>query len=120
MNKRTLIIGASDNPERYAYQAAVMLQSYQHEIILLGKRNGEVRGIKIITGRPLLTDVNTVTLYINPSHQKDWYKYILDMKPSRVIFNPGTENAELEHLLRENNINTETACTLVMLSVGNY
>ncbi len=120
MSKKTVIIGASDNPERYANKAAIALQNHNHEIILLGKRSGTVNGIDIIKSKPPLTDIDTVTLYINPMHQPDWYNYIIDLKPKRVIFNPGTENEEFATLLRKNNIEPVEACTLVMLSIGNY
>ena len=97
MNKKTVIIGASDNPERYAYKAAISLLNHQHEILLLGKRSGNINGIEILKDRSLeINNTNTVTLYINPSHQKEWYNYIINLKPKRVIFNPGAENEEFE------------------------
>jgi uncharacterized protein len=120
MSKKTVIIGASEKPERYAYRAAMALQNHNHEIILLGKRSGSINGINIIKDKPQLTDIDTVTLYINPSHQPDWYNYVIDLKPKRVIFNPGAENEEFAALLRQHNIEPVEACTLVMLSIGNY
>ena len=120
MSKKTVIIGASDNPERYAYLAAISLLKHQHEIILLGKRSGIINGIEINKERPPINNVDTVTLYINPTHQPQWYNYIIELKPARVIFNPGAENPEFENLLKENNIEALEACTLVMLSVGTF
>ncbi len=120
MNKKTVVIGASDNPERYAHKAAIALQNHHHEIVLLGKRSGTVNGIEIQKNKPEILDVNTVTLYINTTHQQEWYNYIIDLKPERVIFNPGTENQEFEQLLRNNSIEPLEACTLVMLSIGDY
>ena len=120
MNKKTLIIGASDNPERYSFKAANSLHSHGHEVVLLGKRNGIVIGQEIIKDRPIFQNVDTVTLYINPTHQQEWYDYIISLKPKRVVFNPGTENPEFEKLLTQNNIEPLEACTLVMLSIGNY
>ena len=120
MNKKTVIIGASDNPDRYAYKAALSLQKHHHEIILLGKRSGSINGLEIIKEKPILENIDTVTLYINPQHQQGWYDYIIELNPKRVIFNPGAENEEFAELLIQNKIEPIEACTLVMLSIGNY
>lgn len=120
MNKKTVLIGASDNPERYAFKAATSLHNHGHEVILLGKRSGTVIGQAIIKERPVLTDIDTVTLYINTENQREWYNYIVSLKPKRVVFNPGTENSEFKKILEQNNIEALEACTLVMLSIGNY
>lgn len=117
---RTLLIGASTNPERYAFKAARSLRQHGHEIILLGIKAGQIDEQPILTGRPVLSDIDTVTLYVGPQHQADWYDYVLTLKPRRVIFNPGTENAEFEALLLKNNIEANEACTLVLLSIGAY
>jgi uncharacterized protein len=118
--KKTLLIGASVNPDRYANKAAKKLLAHQHELVQLGIRDGEVEGNKFLIGKPPLSGVDTITLYINPSIQKEYYNYILEVKPQRVIFNPGTENPELEALLVKNKIEVIEACTLVMLTIGNY
>ncbi|MBP1675989.1 MAG: CoA-binding protein [Bacteroidetes bacterium] len=118
--KKTLIIGASNNPERYAYKAAERLLSYGHEIELLGLRNDEIFGKVIDTERKQYTGVDTVTLYVGPQRQPDYYDYVLSLKPRRVIFNPGTENNEFETLLRQNGIEAEEACTLVLLGTGQF
>lgn len=118
--KKTLIIGASNNPERYAYKAAEKLLSYGHEIELLGVRADVVFGKTVDTERKAYSNINTVTLYIGPKHQPDYYDYILSLKPQRVVFNPGTENKEFEDLLTKNGIIAEEACTLVLLSIGQY
>ena len=118
--KKTLIIGASTNPARYAYIAAHRLKGYGHPIVPLGIRQGEVAGEKILTEQVALEDVDTVTLYVGHRNQPQYYDYILSLKPKRVIFNPGTENDELEDLLREEGIQPLEACTLVMLSTGQY
>jgi predicted CoA-binding protein len=120
MSKKTVIIGASTNPERYAYRAAVALKSKGHEAVSVGLRAGEINGIKVLDSKPEIKDVDTVTLYVGPANQPYWYDYILSLKPERVIFNPGTENEEFEDLLKKNNIEPVEACTLVMLSIGNY
>ena len=119
-NKKTLVLGASDNPARYSYRAAHMLKNYGYEVVPVGIRKGEVAGMAIHTDRPEVTDIDTVTLYVGPQNQPSWYDYILDLKPKRILFNPGTENPELERLAHERGIRTEEACTLVLLSIGQY
>jgi uncharacterized protein len=118
--KKTVILGATPNPERYAYLATQRLMKYGHEVLPVGKKKGEIEGIHIENDTPLYEGVDTVTLYLNPDNQKPYYDYILSLKPKRIIFNPGTENWELVKLAKEQGIETEIACTLVMLSVGAY
>ena len=120
MSKKTLILGASSNPSRYSYQAALKLTNLGHEIYCFGKQLGYIENIEIKNELPLQKDFDTVTLYLNPTHQQQFYNYIIELKPKRVLFNPGTENVELQELLRQNKINFEESCTLVLLSIGNY
>lgn len=120
MGKKTLVIGASENPQRYAALAINMLKQYDHEIIALGKNTGRIHGIPILAEREDFKDIDTVTLYINPKIQKLYYNYIISLDPNRVIFNPGAENPEFTILLKENNIQTENACTLVLLRTDQY
>lgn len=119
---KTVIIGATPNPSRYAYLAAEMLTEYDHEFVPVGIKKGELFGKEIldIRTKPPVADVDTVTLYIGPQHQPEWYDYIIGLKPRRIVFNPGTENYEFETLARENNIEPIEACTLVMLRTGQY
>ena len=119
--KRTLILGASPNPERYSYKATAMLAQHNNDVFPVGLRMGEIEGHKILTNNPIIENINTVTLYLGPKNQAEYYDYILHkIHPNRIIFNPGTENAELQRLAQENGIETEVACTLVLLSIGNY
>lgn len=118
--KKTIVIGASDNPNRYAYRAVHSLKSHGHEVVPVGIRKGQIAGLDIRTDRPAEGEVDTVTLYVGPQNQPAWYDYILELKPKRIIFNPGTENEELERRAQAQGIRTEEACTLVMLSIGNY
>ncbi|HRG78595.1 MAG TPA: CoA-binding protein [Cyclobacteriaceae bacterium] len=122
MSKKTVIIGATTNPSRYAYIAAGMLTEYKHEIVPLGIKKGAVYGRQIlpINGRPEVKDVDTVTLYIGPQHQPEHYEYILSLKPKRIIFNPGTENEEFVKLIEEAGSEALEACTLVLLRSGQY
>ena len=118
--KKTLVVGASENPQRYAFLAVNSLKKHGYEVEAIGLRPGMVGGLPIQTGKPELHDIDTVTLYIGPRNQPESYEYILSLKPRRVIFNPGTENAEFEELLNRNGIETEQACTLVLLNTGQY
>lgn len=117
---KTLVLGATNNPSRYAYMAVMSLQRHGHEVVPVGRKKGEVGGITIENGVPELSDVDTVTLYLNPDNQKEWYDYIMKLKPKRIIFNPGTENPELWQMAKKNGIQTIAGCTLVMLSTGSY
>jgi predicted CoA-binding protein len=118
--KNTLIIGATPNPSRYAYKAANMLTSKGHQIVNVGIKAGEVAGVKIEDAKEIHTNIDTITLYVGPSIQHSYYDYILKTNPKRVIFNPGTENEELEDLLTKNGIEPVEACTLVLLATGQY
>lgn len=118
--KRTLIIGATPNPERYAYKAAHMLTAKGHPIVNIGIKNGAVADVNIEKPGTIYTDIDTVTLYIGPALQKEYYDYIIQTHPKRVVFNPGAENEELEGLLETNGIEAVEACTLVLLSTGQY
>ena len=120
MNKKTLVLGASLKPNRYSNYAIQRLVSNKVEAVAFGLKEGEVSGVKIETELLPYENVHTVTLYLNPKRQKDYYDYIVSLKPERVIFNPGTENPELYKILKENNIAFEVACTLVLLSTNQY
>ena len=117
---KTLIIGASNNPERYAYKAAERLLAHGFEIELIGKRPEVIFGKTIDTEKVDFEDIDTVTLYISDKFQPEYYNYIVSLNPRRVIFNPGTENPELEEILIQNDIHVEEACTLVLLGSGQY
>ena len=118
--KKTLVIGASENPDRYSNLAVKKLTTYNHPVIALGNRAGKIGTTIIETEKKAFTDIDTVTLYLNPLHQKAYYDYILSLHPRRIIFNPGAENDELETLARQKGIATQEACTLVLLSTGQY
>ncbi len=124
-NKKTLILGATTNPTRYAYLAAERLTNRNHEIVPVGIKQGEVFGQNIevqtqTNDLTIHTDIDTITLYVGLRNQPEWYNYILKTKPKRIIFNPGTENPELMKMAREEGIEVEVACTLVMLGSGQY
>lgn len=120
--KKTIVIGATTNRGRYAHQAAELLHHYGHEIVPIGIRKGQVMEHEILDlrTRPAVADVDTVTLYVGPHHQPEWYDYIINLRPKRIIFNPGTENPEFERLAASQGIEVLQACTLVMLRSGQY
>jgi hypothetical protein len=118
--KKILILGASANPSRYSYMAALKLHKEGHPIVLIGARNGEVLGHPIIIDKTVFSDIHTVTVYLSTTNQREYYDYLLELHPQRVIFNPGAENPELERLLSLNSVQTMRACTLVLLSSRQY
>jgi predicted CoA-binding protein len=120
MSKKTLVLGATPNESRYANMAARRLLSHAHEILPVGIRRGEIDGHVIDNEFKQYEDVDTITLYLNPSNQQKYYDYILGLEPKRIIFNPGTENPELVKLAEEKGIETLYACTLVMLATDQY
>ncbi len=118
--KTTLVIGASENIERYSNMAIKLLRSYQHQVYAIGNRKGNINDVEILVGKPHFEKVDTVTLYINKNLQKDYYDYIISLQPQRIIFNPGTENFELENLAEHHKIEAIEACTLVLLKTNQY
>lgn len=120
MNKKTLVIGASLNSGKYSNLAIQKLVNHKIETVAIGLKFGEVSGVIINTDMLAFQDLDTVTLYLNAKNQQQYYNYILQLKPKRVIFNPGTENTEFYNILKAHNIPFENACTLVLLSTNQY
>lgn len=118
--KYTLVLGASEKRERYSNKAIRMLLQNGHPIVAIGNKKGHVETIPIETEKIFWDNIDTITLYLGILHQKEYYDYILNLKPKRIIFNPGTENDELQNLAEQNGIECLEACTLVLLSIGNY
>lgn len=119
-NLPTLVLGASEKQSRYSNRAVKNLLRHGHQIYALGKRPGKIQSVQINTAWPQNHQFHTITLYLNPTNQKEYYQNIINMQPERVIFNPGSENPELEQLLKNANIKTLRACTLVLLNTGQY
>ncbi|QSW87434.1 MULTISPECIES: CoA-binding protein [Flavobacterium] len=119
-NKKTLLLGATTKTDRYAFRAINALTQKGHTVVAIGITPGEVAGVTIHTKAIPVKNIDTVTLYLNPVRQRDYYNYIVESQPKRVIFNPGTENPELYQLLELNNIEVEVACTLVLLATNQY
>ncbi len=120
MSLKTLVIGASEKEERYANKAIRQLRQHKHPVVAIGPRKGKVLDVEFDKEKKDFKEVDTITLYVGPKNQPEYYDYIVDLKPRRVIFNPGTENEELYAILKENNIASEIACTLVLLSTNQY
>ena len=120
MNKPTAIIGATPKSDRYAYMATSRLKKHGHTVFPVGIHGGEIEGETILTDKPQLKDIDTVTLYVGPQNQPAWEDYILSLNPKRIIFNPGTENPDFEKKASEKGIECIEACTLVLLSIGEY
>lgn len=118
--KKTLVLGASANPSRYSYLAMNRLQYMNHPVVGIGRRPGKAGNVEIGTEMKPLEGIDTVTLYLNANNQKPYYDYILSLHPKRIIFNPGAENDELAALAKQNGIQPMEACTLVLLSTGQY
>ncbi|MEO9143997.1 MAG: CoA-binding protein [Ginsengibacter sp.] len=120
INKKTVVLGASTNPERYSYLAVNKLRNKGHDVIAIGNHTGKVGDVDIVSSPVPADHVNTVTMYLNPLHQPSYYDYIFSLHPERIIFNPGAENEELASLAKNKGILTQEACTLVLLSTGQY
>ncbi len=118
--KKTLVLGASINVERYSYLAIQSLLRDGNQVVAIGARDGKIMGVDILTEKINFIDIHTVTLYLNPKRQEMYYNYIIALQPKRVIFNPGAENPEFYKLLEQHHIYFEEACTLVLLSTNQY
>ena len=120
ISKKTLVLGASANPSRYSYLAVNKLREHKHPVVAIGRAAAIVADVPVQSDTGPIPDLDTVTMYLNPVNQKNYYDYILDQHPKRVIFNPGAENPEFEKILGEKGIQTVEACTLVLLATGQY
>jgi predicted CoA-binding protein len=119
-NKKTLVLGASDNPERYSYLAVNKLRKFGNDVVAIGRKKTKVADVNIDTEKKEFENVDTVTLYLKPENQKEYYDYILSLHPKRIIFNPGAENQELFDIANSNNIKPLEACTLVLLGTNQF
>ena len=117
---KTLVIGASEKTQRYSNMAVRSLLKHGFTPYAQGRRAGKIENVVIQTGMPDFEMLDTVTLYLNPKNQEEYYDYILSLKPRRIIFNPGTENPVLQELADREGIVWEEACTLVLLNTGQY
>jgi uncharacterized protein len=124
---KTLVLGASENEDRYSNKAIRSLIKHGHEVVAIGNKKGKVLEVNIEKAHPLenlpkdnLNKIDTVTIYLSPQNQEEYLEFILNLNPRRIIFNPGAENAILESMAIKNGILIENACTLVLLSINSY
>jgi uncharacterized protein len=117
---RILVLGASPNPQRYSFKAVITLMQYHYEVVAVGFRNGIINGLQILNDKPQVDDIHTILMYMGPHRQKEYYTYILNLQPARIIFNPGTENRELAILGEERGITIINNCALVMLNSDTF
>lgn len=115
-----VVLGASDNPERYSYKAVSRLVKHQYPVVAIGKKKGYIGEVPIVTDQPALKDVHSVLIYLSPKHQGEIFDYVVSLRPKRVIFNPGTESPEFEDMLESCNIKVVHDCSLVMLALGRF
>jgi hypothetical protein len=121
MEKITLVLGASPNPDRYSYRAVRSLLSRKMPVIAVGRRDFEKDDLKIMKKLPEdISSVHTIALYLNANNQKEYYDDIISLKPARIIFNPGPANTEFEEILRKKGIEVVSDCMLVMLACGKF
>tara|TARA_B110000285_G_C15142485_1_gene631920 strand:- start:10027 stop:10386 length:360 start_codon:yes stop_codon:yes gene_type:complete len=119
MSQKVLVVGASENPSRYSNKAILKLKEHNHEVFAFGNKKGEVTGVEILTKFPL-EKIDTITIYLSTKNQKQYYNDFLNLNPKRIIFNPGAENEELYIIALKKGVKVMNACTLVMLSIGNF
>ena len=118
--KKTIVLGASPNPSRYSNLAIRSLRKAGHPVAAIGRKPATVGDVEVVTDKDPVADVDTITLYLNATNQKEYYDYILSLHPRRIIFNPGAENPELGALASAHGIQPIEGCTLVMLNTGQY
>ena len=118
--RKTLVLGASSNPRRYSYKAVRSLQRKNIPVVAVGLRKGEIKGTEILTGKPFIDQVHTIALYMGKERQVEYYDYILELNPERIIFNPGTDNSKLMDIADKQGIEVVTDCTLVMVHSGKF
>jgi predicted CoA-binding protein len=120
MIKKTLVLGASEKPHRYAYKAIALLSDYGHPVVAIGRKNGFALSIPITTELNPIENIDTITLYLSEDNQREYYDYIFSLSPKRIIMNPGAENNELKELAIRRGIEVIEHCTLVMLNTERY
>lgn len=118
--KKTVVIGASTNLDRYSNLVIHRLRAKGHPVVAIGNRTGTIADVDILTEKEPLEGVHTVSLYLSAKRQPEYYDYIVSLNPERVIFNPGTENPEFYDILLQNNIKVDVACSMVLLATDQY
>jgi predicted CoA-binding protein len=118
---KVAILGASKNPERYSHMAFTMLKDYGHTPLPVNPGFSELEGVPVFAKlRDITESVDTLTMYVGPDTSTAMKQDILNLKPKRVIFNPGSENPGLEKDLRAAGVHVIDACTLVLLRTNQF
>lgn len=118
--KKVMVLGASPNTRRFSHICVRTLLEQGYSVVPIGKRKGRINGEEIVTDKPSVDDLHTVTLYLGAQNQESYYQYILDLQPERIIFNPGAENPHFARMAKEQGIEVVESCTLLMLNSGNF
>jgi len=113
-------MGASLKVNRYSNLVIRKLRMQNHEVVAFGMQEGHIEDVSVTNELLQYDDIDTITLYLNPKRQKEYYDYMISLNPKRIIFNPGTENPEFYELLKETDIVIDIACNLVLLSTNQY
>ncbi|GIV30439.1 MAG: CoA-binding protein [Bacteroidia bacterium] len=119
-NSKVLVLGASPNPSRYANRTIKQLLYHGYDVYGIAKKEFHIEKVTIFSKPQKIDNVHTITIYLSPVNQAEYFDYIKQIKPQRVIFNPGTENVKLEQELQKEEIPYIRACTLVLLSTGQF
>lgn len=120
-HSRVAVLGASPNEERYSFKAVHMLKEYEHVPVPVHPAGHTVDGVPGLKSLTDITEpVDTLTVYVGAKISDGEYDNILKLKPRRVVFNPGAENAGLAEKLRKAGIEVVEACTLVMLRTEQF
>ncbi len=117
---KMLVLGATENPDRFSCKAVKSLDRNGYDVVAVGFRSGYIKDIEILTGTPDIENVDTVLLYIGKNKQQEYYDYLIRLKPRRVIFNPGAENPELQAILHEKGIDAVNDCALIMINTDSF
>lgn len=121
LKQNVAVLGASNNPERYSYQAVKLLAEKGHQVYPVHPRLTEIEGVKVYPSLgPIDAQLDTISIYVNPEISSQMIDEILAAKPRRVITNPGTENPLLKSKLEDAGVEVLEACTLVMLRTGQF
>ena len=121
MGQTVVVLGASHKPERYSNQAVRLLKEYGHQVIPVTPGRKEIENLPVIPDlKSIEQPVDTLTLYVGPTRGQQLLDAIIDLKPGRVIFNPGTESTDMENALTQAGIPWQQVCTLVLLRTDQF
>ena len=115
------VLGASDNPDRYAYKAVSMLADQGYGVFPVHPSAHPVAGIPCYPNLQAIPEpVDTISIYLSAMNSTPLIDAILTCRPRRIIVNPGAENPQLTDRCRAVGIQVQEACTLVLLVTGQF